>query len=153
MCPYSSHHNSSSVAPFWACSISKCSSQDALHFVPLWHAHLSPSRCLNLWCKSAIWCLLLLLIRTWCFVIFVAFDAWIFWAWALQVFWSMPCHLYRGVCHVFWWSMWWLAQACKLGFVMFLFSGTRIFTVCYCCYFVAMYPCVYREIHASFGHV
>ena len=28
----------------------------------------------------------------------------------------------RGVCHVFLWSMWWLAQACKLGFVMLLIS-------------------------------
>ena len=25
--------------------------------------------------------------------------------------------------------------------------------VCYCCYFVAMYPCVYSEIYASFGYV
>ena len=27
------------------------------------------------------------------------------------------------------------------------------FTVCDCCYFVAMYPCGYRDIHASFGDV
>ena len=36
---------------------------------------------------------------------------------------------------------------------MFLFSGTWNFAVCDCCYFVAMYPCGYREIHGSFGHV
>ena len=27
------------------------------------------------------------------------------------------------------------------------------FTVCDCCYFVAMYPCGYRDIHAYFGDV
>ena len=36
---------------------------------------------------------------------------------------------------------------------MFLFSGTWVFAVSYCCYFVAMYPCVYSEIHASFEYV
>ena len=27
------------------------------------------------------------------------------------------------------------------------------FAVCDCCYFLAMYPCGYREIHAYFGDV
>ena len=47
-------------------------------------------------------------------------DVCILWGWCLHVFWTMPCHLYRGVCHVFLWSLWWLAQACKLGIVMLL---------------------------------
>ena len=46
----------------------------------------------------------------------------ILWGWCLQVFWTMPCLLYRGTYHVFLWSMWWLAQACKLGIVMLLIS-------------------------------
>ena len=63
---------------------------------------------------------------------------------SLHVFWSMPCHLYRGVFHVFLWSMWWLAQACKLGFVMFLFSGTgfTLFLLLFCCH-VSM--CLQRD--------
>ena len=126
------------IAPFCMHDMSKCSLRDALHFVPLCHSCLSSSWCHFHWCKSAIWCLLLLLIRTWCFVIFVAIDVCILWVWALHVFWSMPCHLYSGVCHVFLWSMWWLAQACKLGFVMFLFSGTwfspSLLLLLFCCY-------------------
>ena len=61
------------------------------------------------------------------------------------------CHaIFRGVCHVFLWSLWWLAQACKLGFVMFLISETswilcpRLLLVC--CY-VSMWlqrdPCLF----------
>ena len=42
MCSCSSHHNSLHIALFRACNISKCSSRDALHCVPLCHAHLSP---------------------------------------------------------------------------------------------------------------
>ena len=68
----------------------------------------------NHWCKSAIKCFLLLLIRLWWFVIFVTFVVCIIWAWALHVFWTMTCHIYSGACHVFLWSMWWLAQACKV---------------------------------------
>ena len=34
----------------------------------------------------------------------------------------------RGAYHVFLWSMWWLAQACKVGPVIFLISGTVIFS-------------------------
>ena len=141
----SSHHISLHTALFHAHDISKCSSRDSLHFVPLYHARLSPCWCPNLWCKSAIWCLLLLLIRTWWFVIFVAFDVCILWAWALQVFWSMPCHIYIGVCHVFLWSMWWLAQACKLGFVMFLFPGTILLSVTA----VILLPCIHVSTERS----
>ena len=111
----SSHYISLHTASFCVHDISKCSPRDSLHFVPLCHARLSSSWCPNLWCKSAIWFLLLLLIRTWCFVIFVAFDVCILWAWALHVFCTMPCHLYRGAFHIFLWSMWWLAQACKVA--------------------------------------
>ena len=32
----------------------------------------------------------------------------------------MLCLIYRGAYHVFLWSMWWLAQASKLGIVMLL---------------------------------
>ena len=53
---------------------------------------------------------------------FATFIVCILWAWALDVTWTMPCLLYRGAYHVFLWSMWWLAQACKLGFVMLLIS-------------------------------
>ena len=71
-------------------------------------------------------CFLLLLIRLWWIVIFVTFVVCIIWAWSLHVFWSMPCHLYRGVFHVFLWSMWWLAQACKVAFMILLIQGLRI---------------------------
>ena len=71
-------------------------------------------------CKRASCCYLLVLIRTWRFVIFVPFNLCILWAWALHVFCFMPCHLSSGVCFVFLWSLWWLAQACKQGFVMLL---------------------------------
>ena len=152
MCTCLTCYNFLLVAPFCMHDISKCSLWDALYFVPLWHACLSSSWCPNIWCKNAIWCFLLLLIRTWGFVIIVAFDVCILWAWAPHVFWCMPCHIYRGVCHVFWWSMWWLAQACKLGFVMFLISETVILQSV-CCYFVSMYPCGYRDIHAPFGDI
>ena len=54
------------------------------------------------------------------FVIFAMINVCMLWSWALHVFCYMPCHLYRGAYHVFLWSMWWLAQACKLGFVMLL---------------------------------
>ena len=42
-CPCSSCRNFASVAPFWAYSISKCSSQRAHHFISLHHFHLSSS--------------------------------------------------------------------------------------------------------------
>ena len=51
-------------------------------------------------------------------------DVCILWGWCLHVFWSMPCHLSSGVVHVFLWSLWWLVQACKVGPVIFLISGT-----------------------------
>ena len=138
-CTCSSWHNSLYIAPFHACNISKCSPRDALHFVQLHHVHLRPYWCPNLWCKSASCCCLLLLSRTWRFVIFVSFNLCILWAWALHVFCCMPCYLYRGVCHVFLWSLWWLAQACKLGPVIFLISGTWWFLkVLVRCNFVAM---------------
>ena len=91
---------------------------DALHFIALHHVHFSPSWCLNHRCKSAIWCCLLSVNRTCSFVIFAMIDVCILWGWCLHVFWSMLCLLYRSAYHVFLWSMWWLAQACKLGFVM-----------------------------------
>ena len=47
-------------------------------------------------------------------------DVCILWGWCLHVFWTIPCILYRGAFHVFFWFMWWLEQACKLGFVMLL---------------------------------
>ena len=34
-----------------------------------------------------------------------------------------------------------------------IFRDFEFCQVCDCCYFVAMYPYVYSEIHASFGHV
>ena len=120
----SAHHNSMTVTPFHAHDISKCSLGDAIHFIPLWYACLSSSWFPNHWCKSAIKCLLLLLIILWWFVIFVTFDVCFIWAWALHVFWSMPCHLYKGACLVFLWSMWWVEQACKVAFVILLISGT-----------------------------
>ena len=36
---------------------------------------------------------------------------------------------------------------------IYVIRDLGFFAICYCCYFVAMYPCVYREIHAYFGHV
>ena len=118
----SSWHISLHTAPFHAHDISKCSPGDALHFVPLCHVYLSSYWCLKHRYRSAIWWLLLSVNRTWCFVIFVAFDVCLLWAWSLHVFWTMPCLIYRGDCHVFLWFMWWLEQACKLGFVMLLIS-------------------------------
>ena len=112
--------NSASVAPFYAYNMSNWSSQRVLHSIPLHHIHLRSSWCLNHRCKSASWCFLLSVNRTCTFVIFAMIDVCILWGWCLHVFWSISCHLYRGVCHVFLWSMWWLAQACKLGFVMLL---------------------------------
>ena len=50
------------------------------------------------------------------------FDVCILWGWCLHVFCATSCHLYSGVFHVFLSSMWWLEQACKLGFVMLLIS-------------------------------
>ena len=54
------------------------------------------------------------------------FNVCLLWTWALHVFWAMPCHIYRGVCNVFLWSMWWLAQVCKVALIMLLISGLRI---------------------------
>ena len=48
--------------PFWAYDMSKWSWWHVLCFVPLCHACLSPSRCLNLHDKSDIWYKLLLLV-------------------------------------------------------------------------------------------
>ena len=122
MLPCSSHHNSMHTAPFRAYNMSNCSPQRVLHFILLHHVHLSSSWCLNHHCKSAIWCCLLSINTTCSFVIFAMFDVCILWGWCLHVFCATSCHLYRGVCHVFLWSMWWLEQACKLGFVMLLIS-------------------------------
>ena len=108
------------TAPFCACNMSNCSSRRVHHFIPLPNIRLRSSWCLNHRCNSASWCFLLCVNRTSSFVIFAMIDVCILWGWCLHVFWSMPCHLYRGVCHVFLWSLWWLAQACKLGFVMLL---------------------------------
>ena len=47
-------------------------------------------------------------------------DVCILCTWSLHVSWTMPCLLYIGAYHVFLWSMWWPAQASKLGFVMML---------------------------------
>ena len=115
------------------------------------HYYLMPkSWCPNLCCKSAICCYLLVLSRTWRFVFFVSFNLCILWAWSLHVFCCMPCHLSKGVCHVFWWSLWWLEQACKLGSVMFLISGTVISpSLCllwFCCHVNSMLqrdPCIF----------
>ena len=116
----SSHHISMLVAPFCACNMSNCSSQRVHHFIPLHHIHLRSSRCMNHRCKSASWCCLLSVNRTCTFVIFAMVDVCILWGWCLHVFWTMPCHLYGGVCHVFLWLVWWLAQACQLGIMMLL---------------------------------
>ena len=109
------------TAPFCVCNMSNYSSRRVLHFIPLHHVHLSSSWCLNHCCKSASWCCLLCVNRTCSFVIFAMFDVLILWGWCLYVFWTMPRLLHRGAYHVFLWSMWWLAQACKLGLVMLLF--------------------------------
>ena len=111
---------SASVAPFCVCNMSNCSPQRVHHFIPLHHIHLRSSRCLNRRCKSASWCFLLSVIRTSPFVIFAMIDVCILWGWCLHVFWSMLCLIYSGAYHVFLWSMWWLAQACKLGIVILL---------------------------------
>ena len=58
--------------------------------------------------------------QIWWFGIFVAFDVCFIWSWALQVFSPMSFHIYRGAYLVFLWSMWWLAQACKVAFVILL---------------------------------
>ena len=122
MLPCSSHHISMHAPPFRACNMSNCASRWVLHFIPLHHVYLSSSWCPNHRCKSAIWCCLLSVNRTCSFVIFAMFDLCILWGSCLHVCWTMPCHLYSGVCHVFWWSIWWLEQECKLGFVMLLIS-------------------------------
>ena len=118
--PCSAHCISPSVAPFCACNMSNCSSQRVLQFIPLHHVHLSSYWCLNLWCKSASWCCLLYINRTSSFVIFAMIDVSTLWGWCPHVFCTRPCLLYRGAYHVFLWSLWWLAQACKLGIVMLL---------------------------------
>ena len=118
--PCSSHRISASVASFRACNMSNCSPQRVHNFIPLHHIHLRPSRCLNLRCKTASWCFLLSVIRTSSSVIFAMIDVCILWGWCLHVSWSMLHLIYRGAYHVFLWSMWWLAQACKLGFVILL---------------------------------
>ena len=110
---------STTVAPFHACNMSNCSPQRVINFIPLHHVHLSSSWCLNHHCKSAIWCCLLSVNRTCSFVIFAMFDVCILWGWCLHAFWTITCHIYIGAYHVFFWSMWWLAQACKLGLMMF----------------------------------
>ena len=119
--PCSSCRISAYVAPFRACNMSNCSPRRVHHFIPLHHIHLRSSRCLNHHCKSASWCFLLFVNRTSSFVIFAMIDVCILWGWCLHMFWSMLCLLYSGVCHAFLWSMWWLAQACKLGFVILQF--------------------------------
>ena len=53
-CPCSSCRNFASVAPFCACSISKCSSQRVHHLISLHHFHLSSSRCPKCCWKRAI---------------------------------------------------------------------------------------------------
>ena len=131
-------YNFKCAAPFCACNISKCLLWDALHFLPVCHVCLSSSWCPNHWCKSAIKCSLQLLIRLRWFVIFVAFDVCILWAWSLHEFWSTTCHLYGGACLVFLWSMWWLAQACKVASVMLLICDLVISakseSVIFCCH-------------------
>ena len=112
--------NSASVAPLCACNMSNCSPRRVHNFIPLHHIHLRWSWCLNHCCKSASWCFLLSVNRTSSFVIFAMIDVCILWGWCLHVFWTMPFHLCIGAYHVFLWSIWWLAQACKLGIVILL---------------------------------
>ena len=57
------------------------------------------------------------------------------------MFWSMPCYLSRGVCHVFLWVMWWLEQACKLGMICCWFQELSVFTKS--CPAVIFMPCVH----------
>ena len=116
----SSHRIFAPVAPFWVCSIPNCSSWRVHHFISLHHFHLSSSWCPKCRWKRAMWCCFLLFIRSCTFVIFAMIDVCTLCIWALHVFWTIPCLLYRGAYHVFLWSMWWLAQACKPGFVMLL---------------------------------
>ena len=118
--PCSSHCISTSVAPFCVCNMSNCASQRVHHFIPLHHFHLSSSWWLKHCCKGASWCFLLSVNTTCSFVIFAMSDVCILWTWSLNVFWTRLCLLYGGAYHVFLWLMWWLAQACKLGFVIML---------------------------------
>ena len=151
MCSYLSCHISFHTAPFCVHDISKCSSWDALNFVPLCHARLSSYWCPNLWCKSAIWCLLLLLIRTWWFIIFVAFDVCILWAWALHVFWCMSCHLYIGLCLLLFYcyvSMWLQRDPCSFWrcsiriFCRYGYSWSiHAFVLLYFCYKIFLADC------------
>ena len=97
-------------------------------------------------CGSAIWCCPLGFNRTWWFVIFVAFDVCILWGWCLHVFCNTSCHIYRGVCHVFLWSMWWLEQACKLGFVMLLISvPVLLLFLCHVNLMLQRDPCIFWD--------
>ena len=118
--PYSSHRISASVALFCACNMSNCSCRRVHHCIPFHHIHLRSSRCLNHHCKCASWCFLLSVNRMSSFVIFAMINVCILWGWCLHVFWTMTCLINRGAYHVFLWSMWRLAQACKLGIVMLL---------------------------------
>ena len=118
------------VAPFRACNMTNCPSRRVCHFIPLHHIHLRSSWCLNHRCKSASFCFLLSVIRTSSFVIFAMIDVCILWGWFLHVFWTRLCLLYSGACHVFLWSMWWLAQACKLGFVLMLILVSVLLLKC-----------------------
>ena len=116
--------NFASVAPFWAYSISKCSRQRVHHFIALHHFHLSSSWCPKCCWKRAMWCNCQICFSKWHFVIFAMIYVCMLWSWALHVFCYMPCHIYRGVCHVFLWYLWWLARACKVAYSMMLNSGT-----------------------------
>ena len=74
----------------------------------------------------------------------------ILWAWALHVFWTTSCHLDRGVCHVFLWSMWWLAQSCKLGLVMLLILvPILLLFLCHVNLMLQRDPCLFWDTSVS----
>ena len=144
--PYSSCHNFAPVAPYWACSIPNCSPRWVHHFISLHHFHLSSSCSPKCCWKRAMWFKFQILIRTCTFVIFAIIDVCILWTWALHMFWTMPCLTYRGVYHVFLWSMWWLAQACKLGLVMLLILVPVLLLFwCHVNWLLQRYPCIFWD--------
>ena len=84
------------------------------------HACYSSYWCLNPRCKSAKCYKLLEIVITCWFVFFIAFCVFIFWASCQHVLGAYSCHLYSGAIHAFLCALWWLAQACKLGYLLLI---------------------------------
>ena len=90
---FSSCHNSLTVTPIHACSISKCSSRRVHHFISLHHFHLSSSCCPKCCWRRAMWGICQICFSKWHFVIFAMINVCMLWSWALHVFCYMLCHL------------------------------------------------------------